>query len=113
MSLQYVDSDIGNVTLVELTGRITLGRGTEVLREAIDNVLASGRSSILLNLAEVFYIDSSGLGTLVHSNSIVRKAGGQLKLLKPREVARDLIQVTRLYTIFEVFDDEQAALKSF
>lgn len=113
MSLQYVDSDIGDVTVVELTGRLTLGRGTEALREVIDTVLARGRPNILLNFADVFYIDSSGLGTLVHANSLVQRAGGRLKLMKPREVARDLIQITRLYTVFEVFDDEKTALASF
>lgn len=113
MSLQYIDMDVGDVTLVNLTGRITLGEGTALFRQAIESVLDRGRSRILLNFAEIFYVDSSGLGELMHANKLVTNAGGVLKLMKLNEITRDLIQVTRLYTVFEVFPDEPSALASF
>ena len=113
MSLNFIDMDVGDVTIIHLTGRITLGRGTETLRQAIEEVLARGRTSIVLNFDEITYVDSSGLGELVLARKRVVEAGGMLKLMKLKQIMRDLIQVTRLYTIFEVFDDEPAALRSF
>lgn len=113
MSLEYIDWDTGDVTVINLTGRITLGQGTQRLRQSIREVLDRGRTQILLNFDEVFYVDSSGLGELVTSRRTVMGAGGRLKLMKLNQITRDLIQITQLYTVFEVFNDEKAALQSF
>jgi anti-sigma B factor antagonist len=113
LALNCIDWDIGEVTVLNLAGRITLGEGTLRLRETIDEILARGRNQILLNFSEVFYVDSAGLGTLVQVNSLVRNAGGKLKLMKLKEITRDLIQITRLYSVFEIFPDEGSALDSF
>jgi anti-sigma B factor antagonist len=113
VSLEYVDWDIGDVTVINLAGRITLGQGTSRLRSSINDALARNRRKLLLNFDEVFYIDSSGLGELVTLHTRVRKAGGELKLMKLRELTRDLMAMTKLYTVFEIFPDESSALKSF
>lgn len=113
MSLQYIDWDVGDVTVINLTGRITLGQGTERLRQAVDEVMERGRKNLVLNFSEVMYVDSSGLGTLIHLHSTVVRSGGMLKLMKLREITRDLIQVTHLHTVFEVFTDEDTAVASF
>jgi anti-sigma B factor antagonist len=113
MSLSWIDWDSGEVTVVALTGRLTLGQGTSRLRDAVRQALDRGRNKIVLNLAEVMYVDSSGLGELVHSLTSVRRSGGQLKLSNLQALTRDLIQVTRLYMVFEVFPDDESAVKSF
>ena len=113
MALQYIDWDIGEVTVINLIGRITLGKGTMCLRQGVREVLDRGRKQILLNFEEVFYVDSSGLGELVSSMKTVNREGGQLKLMKLNQITRYLIQVTQLYTVFEVFDNEKSALHSF
>jgi anti-sigma B factor antagonist len=113
MALSWIDWDSGDVTVVALTGRITLGEGTSRLRDAVRQTLERGRNKIVLNLAEVVYVDSSGLGELVHSLTSVRRGGGQLKLSNLQALMRDLIQITRLYSVFEVFPDEQSAVNSF
>ena len=113
MSLEYVDWDIGEVTVINLAGRITLGQGTSRLRRSVTDALARERRKLLLNFDEVFYIDSTGLGELVSLHTSVRKAGGELKLMKPRQVTRDLLTITKLYTVFEIFADEPSALRSF
>ncbi len=113
MSLDYVDWDTGGVTVINLSGRITLGKGTQTLRKAVREALDRGRNQLLLNFDEVFYVDSSGLGELVSSHKAVGAAGGKLKLMKLNQITKDLIQITRLYTIFEVFADEKSALASF
>ena len=113
MSLRYVDWDVGDVTVITLAGRITLGEGTAKLKQAVQEVLARGRRKLLLNLAEVFYVDSSGLGTLVQVHREVGAAGGKLKLMKVKNLTRDLLQVTHLHLVFEVFADEESALRSF
>lgn len=113
MSLQYIDWDVGDVTVISFTGRITLGEGTQRLREAVKEVMDRGRINLILSFAEVLYVDSSGLGTLMQVRGMVTNAGGILKLMKLREITRDLIQVTRLHTVFEVFEDEDKAVQSF
>ena len=113
MSLHYIDWDAGDVTVIDLTGRITLGQGTERLRQAVQEVLERGRRNLILNFAEVLYVDSSGLGTLVQVRNEVSSNGGTLKLMKLKQMTRDLIQVTHLHTVFEVFPDEESALSSF
>jgi anti-sigma B factor antagonist len=111
--LQSIDWDTGDVTVLNLTGRITLGGGTGVLRESIREVLDRGRKKILLNMDEVVYVDSSGLGELVSSYIMVQKAGGTLKLMKLKQLARDLIQFTKMHMVFEVYADEASAIESF
>ena len=113
MALSWIDWDNGDVTVVALTGRITLGEGTSRLRDAVRQALDRGRNKLVLNLAEVMYVDSSGLGELVHALTSVRRGGGQLKLSNLQALMRDLIQVTRLYSVFEVFPDEESAVNSF
>ncbi len=113
MALQYIDWDIGDVTVINLAGRITLGEGTERLRQAVQEVLDRGRTNVVLNFSEVFYVDSSGLGTLVAAHAQVRNAGGALKLMKLKQITRDLIQITHLHAVFEVFTDEASAISSF
>jgi anti-sigma B factor antagonist len=113
MGLQWIDWDIGDVTVINLSGRITLGEGTAKLRDAVHEVLERGRRNIILNFSDVMYVDSSGLGTLVQTRGEVIAAGGLLKLMKLKEITRDLIQVTHLHMLFEVFADEDSAIRSF
>lgn len=101
------------VVILDLSGRIILGEGSAALRDAIRDFVAKGEKLILLNLAEVHYIDSSGLGELVAAFTSVRNQGGALKLLKLTRKVHDLLQITKLYTVFEVYDDEATALRSF
>ena len=112
-SLSWIDWDNGDVTVIALTGKITLGDGTVRLREAVRQALDRGRNKLILHLGEVLYVDSSGLGEMVHSLKTVRAEGGQLKLAKLQSLTRDLLQVTRLSTVFDVFEDEESAVKSF
>jgi anti-sigma B factor antagonist len=104
---------IDSVTVVDLGGRITLGEGATVLRDTIRELLSKGENRILLNLGEVTYIDSSGLGELVSGFSLVRKSGGDLKLLHLTRKVHDLLQITKLYTVFDVQDDEARAIGAF
>jgi anti-sigma B factor antagonist len=104
---------VGDVTVIDAAGRITLGEGSSVFRDTIKQLVVSGQKKILLNLAEVSYIDSSGIGELVSGFTTVSNAGGSLKLLKLTNRIQELLQITKLYTIFEVFDDEAKGLASF
>lgn len=104
---------IDSVTVVDLGGRITLGEGATVLRDTIRELLGKGENRILLNLGEVTYIDSSGLGELVSGFTLVRKSGGDLKLLHLTRKVHDLLQITKLYTVFDVQDDEARAIGAF
>lgn len=104
---------IEGVTVLDLSGRINLGEGGVILREAIQDVLANGEKKILLNLADVTYIDSSGLGELVTAFTSVRNRGGELKLLNLTKKVHDLLQITKLYTVFDIKDDESAAISAF
>jgi anti-sigma B factor antagonist len=99
--------------VVDVSGRITLGEGSSNLREGIREMLGKGQKKILLNLGEVSYIDSSGIGELVSAFTSVANQAGQLKLLHLTKRVRDLLQITKLYTVFEVFDDESKAIGSF
>jgi len=108
--------EVSGVIIVDIGGRIVLGEvgeKTASLRVVVGDLLSKGHKNILLNLAEVNYIDSSGLGDLVSAFTIVRKHDGELKLLKLTNKVRELMQITRLYTIFDIKDDEMVALKSF
>jgi len=113
MSLTIHVRETGNVVILDLNGRITLGEGSALLRDEVREMLDSGHRNILLNLAEVSYIDSSGLGQLVGSFATVAHRGGQLKLLNLGKRVHELMQVTKLHTVFEAHTSEAAAIKSF
>jgi len=104
---------VDGVTIVDLSGRITLGEGSVVLRDTIKDLLGKGQKKILLNLGDVSYIDSSGIGELVSAFTSVRNQGGELKLLHLTKKVHDLLQITKLYTVFDVKDDEAAAIGAF
>ncbi len=113
MSMKISTRQVDGVTVVDCSGRITLGEGSITLRETVSGLLAKGQKKILLNLGDVNYIDSSGIGELVSAFTTVRKQGGDLKLLNLTKKVHDLLQITKLYTVFDVKDDEAAAVKSF
>ncbi|MGB2629281.1 MAG: STAS domain-containing protein [Candidatus Acidiferrum sp.] len=103
----------GSVTIVDVGGRIELGEESAALRETLCDLLAKGHKQILLNLGDVHFIDSSGLGALVSGYTSVQKQGGELKLLNLTDKVSNLMQITKLYTIFDIAKDEAAAVKSF
>ena len=105
--------EVGGATIVDLSGKITLGEGGVTLRDEVRKLLAEGKKKIVLNLAEVNYIDSSGLGELVSAYTAVKNAGGELKLLNLTSKVRDLLVITKLVTVFDVKDDEATAVSSF
>jgi len=113
MALRATYRDAGQVTVVDISGRITLGDGSALLRKTIRDLLGEQRMNIVLNLADVDYIDSSGIGELVSGFTAVKSRGGELKLLHLTKKVHDLIQITKLYTVFDVHSDEKAALRSF
>ena len=113
MALEHFDWEVGDVLVLNLTGPITLGPGTREFRQLIADTLESGKKNILLNMAEVYYIDSSGLGELVAAYTAATRRGGKLKLMKLTQRVQDLVQLTKVYRIFEVFDDETTAVRSF
>jgi anti-sigma B factor antagonist len=104
---------IGDIQILDWSGKITLGEGTMSVRNAVRDILQSGGKKILLNLADVSYIDSSGIGELVSSYTTVTNNGGQLKLLNLTKKIHELLAITKLLTVFETFENEQAALASF
>ena len=104
---------IDGVTVVDLSGRITLGEGSIVLKDTVRDLLSKGNKKLLLNLGDVNYIDSSGIGELVAAFTTVRNQGGELKLLNLTKKVHDLLQITKLYTVFDVKDDEATAIESF
>ena len=113
MSMKASTRQVDGVTIVDLSGRITLGEGSVVLRDTIKDLLGKGQKKILLNLGDVSYIDSSGIGELVSAFTSVRNQGGELKLLHLTKKVHDLLQITKLYTVFDVKDDEAAAIGAF
>ena len=113
MSMKAITRQVDSVSVVDLSGRITLGEGCSQLRELIRDLLAKGHKKILLNLGEVTYIDSSGIGELVSGFTAVSNQGGQLKLLNLTKKVQDLLQITKLLTVFDVHDDETKAIASF
>ncbi|HUK87080.1 MAG TPA: STAS domain-containing protein [Terriglobales bacterium] len=104
---------VNGVTVVDLSGRITLGEGSVILRDTVRDLVGKGSKKILLNLGDVTYIDSSGIGELVSAFTTVRNQGGELKLLNLTKKVHDLLQITKLYTVFDVKDDEATAVSSF
>jgi anti-sigma B factor antagonist len=113
MPLDIGTREVSHVTILDLRGRIVLGDEIENLRSAVRCLVEEGKKKIILNLAEVDYIDSSGVGELVGSFTTVRKAGGELKLLNLTQKVHDVLHVTKLYTVFDIRDDEFHAVKSF
>ena len=113
MNLKINTRQVDGVSIVDASGRITLGEGSVVLRDAVKDLLSKGQKKILLNLGDVSYIDSSGIGELVSAYTTVRNQGGELKLLNLTKKVHDLLQITKLYTVFDVKDDETAAVKAF
>jgi anti-sigma B factor antagonist len=113
MNLRATNRDIGDTTLVDISGRITLGEGSALLRTLIRQLLDQGRKYIVLNLSDVTYIDSSGIGELVSSFTAVKKEGGELKLLHLTKKVHDLLLITKLFTVFDVHSDEEKAIGSF
>jgi anti-sigma B factor antagonist len=104
---------VDGVTIVDLSGRITLGEGSVVLRDLVRDLLGKGSKKILLNLGDVTYIDSSGIGELVSAFTTVRNGGGELKLLNLTKKVHDLLQITKLFTVFDVYNDETTAVRSY
>ena len=113
MTMKASNRQVDGITVVDLSGRITLGEGSVVLRDTVRDLLAKGEKRLLLNLGEVTYIDSSGIGELVSAFTTVRNQGGELKLLNLTKKVHDLLQITKLYTVFDVKDDEANAVKAF
>jgi len=105
--------EVGPVTIVDLSGRIALGEGSALLRKTVRDLLEAGQTRILLNLGDVNYIDSSGIGELVSGFTAVRNRTGELKLLNLTKKVNDLLQLTKLFTVFEVYSDESTAVRSF
>jgi len=113
VSLKLSTRQVDGITVLDLSGRITLGEGSVQLRDAVRDLLSKGSKLILLNLGDVNYIDSSGIGELVSAYTTVRNQGGELKLLNLTKKVHDLLQITKLYTVFDVKDDEASAIASF
>lgn len=111
--LSIKDRQAGDVVIVDLSGKITIGEGSVELREKIRTLLADGKKKILLNLGDVGYVDSSGIGELVSSLTTTNNQGGQLKLLNLTKKIKDLLMITKLLTVFETFESEQEAVASF
>jgi anti-sigma B factor antagonist len=113
MALSINTREVSHVTILDIRGRIVLGDEIGQLRTAVRGLVADGKKKIILNLAEVDYIDSSGVGELVGCFTTVRNAGGELKLLNLTQKVHDVLHVTKLYTVFDIKDDEFQAVKSF
>ncbi len=113
MALRMTDREVNGVTVVEIEGRIVLGEESNAFRERVKGLLAGGKKKIVLDMKNVTYIDSAGLGTLVASFHSARSQGATLKLANLGSKFREVLQVTKLYTVFETFDNEAAAVSSF
>jgi len=111
--MQIEQRTVGEVTLIDLKGKMTLGEGDELLRDKVNSLIQQGMKKLVLNLAEVPYIDSAGLGEIVRTYTTVSRQGGQLKLLNLTKRITDLLSITKLLTVFETFDNESEALRSF
>ena len=113
MSVKLNTRQVDDVTVVDVSGRITLGEGASQLRDELRDLTAKGHKKILLNLSDVTYIDSSGIGELVSALTTVTNQGGALKLLGLTKRVKDLLQITKLYTVFDVHEEEAHAIRSF
>lgn len=113
MSVKLTTRQVGDVTVVDAEGRITLGEGASAFRDLIKDLVGKGNKKVLVNLGEVSYIDSSGIGELVSGYTTTSNSGGNMKLLNLNKRVKDLLQITKLYTVFEVHEDEAAGVRSF
>ncbi len=113
MALTAKTRQVGNVAIVDLSGKVTLGENTGILRDELMSLLAQGKKNIVLNMKDVSYVDSAGLGELVGAYTTATNQGGAVKLLHMQGKMRDLMQITKLHTIFPAYEDEQAAVSSF
>jgi anti-sigma B factor antagonist len=113
VSVKLTTRQVGDVTVIDAVGRITLGDGASTFRDTIRDLANNGNKKLLLNLGEVSYIDSSGIGEMVSGFTTISNQGGSLKLLNLTKRVKDLLQITKLYTVFEVFEDEAAAVRSY
>jgi anti-sigma B factor antagonist len=113
MQLEIKQRHIDDVTILDLIGKITIGDGSLQMRDAVNRLLDAGRRQIILNLEGVAYMDSSGIGELVSRHTTTKNQGGKLKLLKLPKKIKDLLMITRLLTVFEIYEDEQTAVESF
>jgi anti-sigma B factor antagonist len=111
--MQIDERVVGDVKVLDLKGRVTLGEGDELLKDKINSLLNQGHKKIILNLAEVPYVDSAGLGEIVRTYTTVSRQGGSLKLLNLTKRITDLLSITKLLTVFETFDSESEAVRSF
>jgi len=113
MQLEIRERAVGDVVILEMFGKITIGEGSVQLRDAVGKLLDSGQNKIVLNLGGVSYVDSSGIGELVSRYTTTKNAGGRLKLFNLPKKIKDLLMITKLLTVFEIYEDEQTALDSF
>jgi anti-sigma B factor antagonist len=113
MALTIASREVDGVAVLDLSGRITLGEGSVQLREAFRSLIGKGSKNILLNMGDVSYIDSSGLGELVSAYTTAKNQSAALKLLNLTKKVQDLLQLTKLYTVFDIYDDEAHAIASF
>ena len=111
--MQIEERAVGDVVILDLKGRITLGEGDELLKDKVNSLVNQGRKKILLNLADVPYVDSAGLGEVVRTYTTVSRQGGSLKLLNLTKRITDLLSITKLLTVFETFDSESDAVRSY
>ena len=111
--MEIVERTVNDVTVLDLKGKMTLGEGDELLKDKINSLLAAGKKKLLLNLEGVPYIDSAGLGEMVRSYTTVSRQGGKLKLLNLTKRIEDLLSITKLLTVFDTFDSEAEAVKSY
>jgi anti-sigma B factor antagonist len=111
--MQIDERVVGDVTILDLKGKMTLGEGDEMLKDRINTLVGQGKKKLVLNLDGVPYIDSAGLGEIVRTYTTVSRQGGKLKLLNLTKRIQDLLSITKLLTVFEVFDTEQEAVRSF
>ena len=111
--MQIDERAVGDVMVLDLKGRVTLGEGDELLKDKVNSLINQGRRKLVLNLADVPYIDSAGLGEIVRTYTTVSRQGGSLKLLNLTKRITDLLSITKLLTVFETFESEDEAVKSF
>jgi anti-sigma B factor antagonist len=113
MSVKLSTRKSGSISIVDVSGNVTMGETASLIRETLNKMARAGQRKIVLNLAELSYLDSAGIGVLVSSFATINSLGGQLKLSNLTNRVKDLLLITKLYTVFEVFDNEQAAVSSF
>ena len=111
--MQIAEREVGAVTVLDLSGRITLGEGDTLLKDKLQSLLHQGKKNLLLNLGQVSYVDSAGLGALVMAYTTVTREGGTLRLVSITKKLQDLLTITKLLTVFETFDTEDEAIRSF